>query len=113
MEVSAGNSSTAYGSGAAGRNALPELGNEPAPLCSVAGAGIIRAEPAGGNRILPQRLVVRRGIFPAGELRQRFFSYGEGETRTHNAIDGLHGMINAGYDTESLRVESLVWLLRR
>jgi vitamin B12 transporter len=109
MEVSAGNSSTAYGSGAAGGTLYLNSGMSQNRYAAWQELGSFGQNRQGATASY------RSGSWYGGASFQREssdndFSYGEGETRTHNAIDGLHGMITAGYDTESLRVESLAWL---
>jgi vitamin B12 transporter len=109
MEVSGGNSSTAYGAGASGGTLYLNSGMRRT------GFGAWQSLGSFGQNRQGATASYRSGSWYGGAAFQREssdndFSYGEGERRTHNAINGLHGMINAGYETDRLRVESLVWL---
>jgi vitamin B12 transporter len=112
MELSAGNSSTAYGSSAAGGTLYLDSGAGKSQYSGWQTFGSY------GQNIQGIKASQRFGNWHAGLALQREgsdndYDYqfeGETQSRVHNRVEGLHGMLNAGYQTDDINIQTTLWL---
>ena len=111
MELSAGNSSTAYGSSAAGGTLYLDSGAAASNYSAWQTLGSY------GQNIQGVNLTHRSGDWHAGLSLQReasdndfeFENNGETQTRENNRVEAYHALLNAGYETEPLSLKTTLW----
>ncbi|WP_069131017.1 TonB-dependent receptor [Rhodohalobacter halophilus] len=111
MELSAGNSSTAYGSSAAGGTLYLDSG---AAASSYSGWQTLGSY---GQNLQGVNLTHRSGSWHAGLSLQReasdndfeFENNGETQSRDNNRVEAFNALVNAGYETEPLSMKTTLW----
>jgi iron complex outermembrane receptor protein len=111
MELSAGNSSTAYGSSAAGGTLYLDSGAAASNYSAWQTLGSF------GQNIQGVNLNHRSGSWHAGLSLQReasdndfeFENNGETQSRDNNRVEALNALVNAGYETEPLSLKTTLW----
>ncbi len=111
MELSAGNSSTAYGSSAAGGTLYLDSGAAASNYSAWQTLGSY------GQNVQGVNLTHRSGEWHAGLSLQRetsdndfeFENEGETQNRENNRVEAYHALLNAGYETEPLSLKTTLW----